>query len=345
VVFLSFEDLGKAVATVKFLESQSAGLQIVAINSVCDAAHLREGMRAGVREFLTDPFEGESLGESLRSLSALLEKKPPVYEATNQILSFMPSKAGVGATTLALNVSAAMARNKETAVALTDLDLNSGMIRFLLKLTTEYSLVDAVENSGAMDENIWPQLVSSKIGMDVLHAGRVNPSLRIDPAQIQGLMQFMRRNYKALVFDMSGNLERYSIEVMQDSKRVFLVCTPEIPSLHLAREKMGFLKTLGLDSKVSVLLNRVQKKSPFTVAQVEELVGAKVVASFSNDYFAVSRATTAGSTLDPESVIGRQCAEFAASLGERRPPKAPKEKSKKFLQYFNVGSHQLAAQD
>jgi pilus assembly protein CpaE len=345
VIFLSFQAINQAVATVRFLESQSAGLQIIAINDVCDATHLRESMRAGIREFLTDPFDAESVGDALRNVNTLLQKKPPVYEATNQIVSFLPSKAGVGCTTISMNISAAMARGKEGSLLLTDLDLNSGMLRFLMKLGNEYSLVDAVETAHTMDENIWPQLITSKFGMDVLHAGRVNPNIRVEPTQIHSLIQFMRRNYEALVFDMSGNLERYSIEVMQESRRVFLVCTPEIPSLHLAREKMGFLKTLGLDTKVSLLLNRVQKKPPFTVDQVEELVGAEVVASFSNDYFAVSRATTAGAALDPQSNIGQQCTAFAASLGERRPPPAAEKRGKKFLEFFNVGAQQLISQD
>lgn len=347
VIFLSFEAVPQAVATVRFLESQSAGLQIIAFNRVCDATHLRESMRAGVREFLTDPFDEETVGDALRNVNMQLQKKPPVYESTNQIVSFLPSKAGSGCTTLAMNISAAMTRGKEGSLLLTDLDLNSGMLRFLMKLGNEYSLADAVETAATMDENIWPQLVTSKFGMDVLHAGRVNPNIRVEPTQVQSLIQFMRRNYEALVFDMSGNLERYSIEVMQESRRVFLVCTPEIPSLHLAREKMGFLKTLGLDTKVSLLLNRVQKKPPFTVAQVEELVGAKVAASFSNDYFAVGRATTAGQALDTQSVIGQQCTAFAAGLFERRPPvaAATEKKGKKFLEFFNVGSQQLVSQD
>ncbi|MEI9813457.1 MAG: AAA family ATPase [Acidobacteriota bacterium] len=339
VIFLNFEDVALAVETVRFLEGYGTGLQIVAIHRVCDAGLLRETMRAGVREFLTEPFDDQAVVEALRNIKTLLSKKPPVYESTNQILTFVPSKAGVGTTTLALNISAAMTKsNKESSVLLTDLDLNSGMLRFLLKLNNDYCVVDAVENSGQMDENMWPQLVSSKGGLDILHAGRVNPNLRIEPSQIQGLLQFMRRNYEALVFDVSGNLERYSIEVMQESKRIFVVCTPEIPSLHLAREKMGFLKTLGLDTRVSLLLNRVSKKPLFTAQQVEELVGAKVVYSFSNDYFAVSRATTGGQCLEPESVIGKQCAEFAATLMERRPPAASPDRRKKFLEYFNVGN-------
>jgi Flp pilus assembly CpaE family ATPase len=196
-----------------------------------------------------------------------------------------------------------------------------------------------------MDENIWPQLVSKKFGLDVLHAGRVNPNLRIEPAQIQSMMNFIRRNYEALVFDVSGNLERYSLEAMQESKRVFLVCTPEIPSLHLAREKMGFLKTVGLDQRVSILLNRISKKPLFTPPQVEELVGAKVLYSFSNDYFAVSRATTGGECLDPESVIGKQCTEFASMLMERRPPEGTPERRKKFLEFFNVTAPQMASSE
>lgn len=345
VIFLSFENVPLALETVKFLETASAGLQIVAIHRICDANLLRETMRAGIREFLTEPFETSSVVESLRNVKALLDKKAPIYESTNQIVTFVPSKAGVGTTTLALNIAGAMARTKENSVLLTDLDLNSGMLRFLLKLTNEYSIVDAVENAGEMDENIWPQLVSKRFGLDVLHAGRVNPNLRIDPSQIQAMMSFIRRNYQALVFDVSGNLERYSLEAMQESKRVFLVCTPEIPSLHLAREKMGFLKTVSLDTRVSILLNRVSKKPLFTPQQVEELVGAKVEYSFSNDYFAVSRATTGGQCLDPESVIGKQCEEFAATLMERRPPPAVPERRKKFLEFFNVGAPQMASSE
>lgn len=343
VIFVSFEDISKAMETIRHLESHSSGLQIIAVNRVCDATLLRETMRLGVREFLSYPFDLHSVVESLRSVKGLLDKKPPVYELTNQVFSFLPSKAGTGTTTLALNVSAALARVKDNAVLLTDLDLNSGMLRFLLKLDTEYSLLDAVENAAQMDEAIWPQLVTAKYGMDVLHAGHVNPNLRIEPVQIQNLVQFARRNYKTLVFDLSGNLERYSLEAMQESRRIFLVCTPEIPSLHLAREKMGFLKTLGLDTRVSLLLNRVGKKAVFTNAQVEELVGAQLVYSFSNDYLAVSRATTSGQCLAPESVIGKQCTEFIDQLNERRP--ATTERKKKFLEFFSVGTPQPASAD
>ena len=132
-------------------------------------------MRVGVREYVEFPFERQALIDSIKHSAALLEQKPVRYPGTTHLFSFLPSKAGVGASTLALNVSAALARRGSTRVLLSDFDLNSGMMRFMLKLQNEFSVLDAVEHSGAMDENLWPQLVTTIHRMNVLHAGRVNP--------------------------------------------------------------------------------------------------------------------------------------------------------------------------
>src|ERR1700720_2907789 len=111
-----------------------------------------------------------------------------------------------------------------------------------------------------MDESFIASMVARLDKLDVLHAGKLNPDFRVEPTQIRHLMEFMRRNYGALCFDLSGNLERYSLEIMHESKRIFLVCTPEIPSLHLAKEKYLSLIQLDLGDRVAVLLNRSQKR-------------------------------------------------------------------------------------
>ncbi len=341
IVFMSFESLDKAVELVKFLESESGGTQIIAVHRTMDPKILRETMRIGVREFVTDPFDRQSVMDALRTVNELIQRKPLTIESTNQIFAFLPSKAGVGTSTIALNVSAAMARQPDMRVLLADFDLNSGMLRFMLKLLNEYSVTDAAENALRMDEHLWPQLVTSIKTMDVLHAGRINPNLRIDSNQIRAIVDFTRRNYQALAFDLSGNLERYSLELMQEAKRVLLVCTPEIPSLHLAREKMNFLKTLDLDSRISVILNRCQKKGLFTKQQVEEILGVPVVKSFANDYQGVNRAVTSGTIVDPASEIGKEFTQFACELLDVRPAGGPQEPKKKFLEYFAVPNRTL----
>ena len=170
ILFLNFESLEKAQDVVSFAEKQADGVQIIAIHRTCDAKILRETMRVGVREFLSDPFERSLLMDSIGHVKALLERKPASHGATTQVFSFLPSKAGVGTSTLALNVSAALARRPNNRVLLSDFDLNSGMMRFLLNLRNEYSVIDAVEHSMHIDENLWPQLVTTMGQLDVLHA-------------------------------------------------------------------------------------------------------------------------------------------------------------------------------
>ena len=164
--------------------------------------------------------------------------------------------------------------------------------------------------------------------------------MRVDPAQVHDLDQFWLRNYDVACVDLSGNLERYSLEIIRDSQQVFLVCTPEVPSLHLTREKLAFLKTLDLDSRVSVVLNRVSKQSLLTPQQVQDVLGVPVMHNFVNDYLAVNRATTAGEFVDPKSKLGRQFEELASSLLNKSAVESGSKN--KFLEFLSAPAQALA---
>ena len=275
-------------------------------------------MRAGIREFASLPFDRQTLVDALVRIKDAVQARPPAIEATNQVFSFLPSKAGVGTSTMAMNTAVAMSRVPDSSVLLSDFDLNSGMVRFMLKLDSAYCVTDAAEHALEMDESLWPTMVTTIDKLDVLHAGKLNPDFRIEPTQIRHLMEFMRRNYSALCFDMSGNLERYSLEIMHESKRIFLVCTPEIPSLHLAREKYLYLKQLDLGDRVGVLLNRCPKRSLITPQQIEQLLGVPIYMTFPNDYQGVQRAMTAGRWVETSSELGRQFTSLAQCMLEAK---------------------------
>jgi len=215
--------------------------------------------------------------------------------------------------------------------------LNSGMTRFMLKLNNQNSVQDAVERADEMDEQLWPQMVTEVAGMDVLHAGGVRPNLRIEPTQIRNLISFARRHYQVLSFDLSGNLEKYSMELMHESSRIMLVCTPEIPSLHLTREKFAFLRECDLADRVSIIVNRMHKKSLFSKKEVEEMLGHSVVCTLPNDYHATNQAMADGTVLAPGSLAGKAIAEFAESI-QLQPMVKPRNEKRKFLEQFFTAS-------
>jgi pilus assembly protein CpaE len=334
VIFLSAESLTEALAVAKSVEAQAPGTQTVAVHHTCDPAILLEMMRAGVREFLSPPFATKALGEALLRINEIADRTPPPVDTTDRIFAFLPAKAGVGTSTIALNASAALADVPDTGVLLADFDLNSGMIGFMLKLENPYSLVNAAENSPQLDDNLWPQLVTSIGQLDVLPSGKINPGFRIEPVQIRHLMDFARRHYKVICVDLSGNLEKYSIEIMHEAKQVFLVCTQELPALHLARERLNYLRSLDLEERISVILNRVHKRALMGTAEIEKLLGLPVQLTFPNDYPGVHRALADGKRIDPSSELGKRFRAMADTILARKPLGAAQRR--RFVEYFSI---------
>jgi pilus assembly protein CpaE len=339
VVLLSFERPELAIAVIASIEAEARGLPVVGVNRTSDARAMLDGMHAGLRDFLNMPFEAETLATSLHRLKSMVEREPPAFGATEHIYSFLPAKPGVGATTLALNTCAALGRENGSAL-LVDLDLSCGMIRFLLRVAGEYSIVDAARRAGELDEALWPQLVAQRHGLDVLDSGPMNPHASLKPEDLQVILNFARRRYGAICLDLSGNMEQYAVAAMEDSRQIFLVCTPEPASLQLAKEKLAFLKSRRLDSRVAVLLNRLNQHHAYPALHFEELLEVPVLRSFDNDYASVQRSVQDAVPLPSGTPLGRQFNGFARLL-LGRPGDAPPVK-RRFLGLFAPAMPSLA---
>ena len=133
-VFVGVDCAEQANTIASHIEKLTPGVQVVAVGRSCEPAMLMEIMRAGIREYLASPFEKECVLACLRRLNENLARKPIHYQTSDLVYSFLPSKPGVGATTLAINSCIALSRAKDVNALLMDFDLNCGMIRFMLKL-------------------------------------------------------------------------------------------------------------------------------------------------------------------------------------------------------------------
>jgi pilus assembly protein CpaE len=335
VVFLCVDSLAEACQVTEGIEKTVPGAPVVAFGRDAGQQVLLELMKMGVREFLPLPFQPVQVFELADRIEAHLDRNPLEIDSTDLMFSFLPAKPGVGTSTLAINLSVAFSRLPDTKVLLTDFDLNSGLIAFMLKLNAPYTTVDAVVRSEDLDENLWPQLVAEMGNLHMLPCGRSEPGIRIEPIQINRMLTFARRQYRVICADLSGNMEKYSIELMMESKRIFLVTTPEIPPIHLARERMNFLRDLDLEDRVSVLLNRWDKKCSVTIPQIENLLEVPVFESFPNSYAEVHRALVAASPVEESSEIGKSCATLARRiLTPGVPP--PTEMKKRFFESFSI---------
>jgi pilus assembly protein CpaE len=272
-------------------------------------------------------------------VQAALDRTPPSIAATDEVIVFLPAKPGVGCSTVALNTAMALAAQNGTRVLLMDFDLNCGMIAFLLHLDPERSLVDAVERAPELDEQLWSKLVTTVRGVDVLPAGPIRPGFRIELPAIRYLLNFARRNYDVICADLSGLMEWYSVEVMQEAKRICLVSTAELPALHLARKKLEYLRTLELESRVSLLLNRAQKRAVVSATDVEKLIGVPVDVEIPNDCREVDRALQEAKPVSANTDLGK-C--FHGLAGRILSKESEPRRAKRFVEYFSLSPAQFS---
>jgi Flp pilus assembly CpaE family ATPase len=275
-------------------------------------------MRAGVREVIFKPLDRREVREVVDRLCAMPAKD--AIPKAGKVLCFLPSKPGVGASTVAINTAAALAR-EGNKVLLVDGDLTSGMIRFLLKLQNPASIRDAARWVSDLDEFLWPKLVTTvREGLDVLHAGQVALSGSLDSEVLQNLTDFWRTAYDVVCFDFSGNLEQFSLDVMRYADRIFLVSTSEVTSLHLLREKLQLLKASDIIDRIQVIQNRKTHSEDLNKRQIEELIGVPVCKVFRNSYSETLAASRAGRAIRANSALGAEFKAFASELSGRPAP-------------------------
>lgn len=329
VIFLSGHDPDAMEAATRCIVEASPGAPVILIDRNGSKDTLVRAMRIGIRECVPYPLRLEDLqGTLTRSMEwrAANSSKSPV---TKLVYSFLPAKPGVGATTLAVQSALAAARMGEGRSFLLDADLSSGMVRFLLKLGNSHSFRDAMDHAEELDETVWPQLISQHKSLDCLHAGDIDPHYVIDLQRLEAVLEFTRRLYESVMIDLPGRLERYEMELMTSSKRVLLVTTPEIASLHMAKAKYNYLKDSNLGDQVTLIINR-HEKSCLTKDEIAKLVGIPAQFTMGNDYAGVQKSLVHGGAVETGSLLGRQITQLAGwMLGKE--PAAQKAASKGFL--------------
>jgi Flp pilus assembly CpaE family ATPase len=183
-----------------------------------------------------------------------------------------------------------------------------------------------------MTETLWPEFIARKGNLDVLAPLELGPATRIDSLVLNRLIGFARRLYDFVCLDHSGFLEKFSLDALQESEHILIVCTPEIPSLHLARQRIQFLESLELTKRVSVLLNRSQKKALIAKDAVEKLVGVPVLLEFPNDYVGVQRSAFQGRCCPPDSLFGSKVTALVDWLTRREAKRLAPKQGRRFIE-------------
>jgi len=309
-------DLAEATALIRAISSFTPAVHVVGLHTHSDSQTIVQSLRAGASEFLHTPFDLNTQRDALARLRRLCapDKSQGEQEA-GRVVAFASSKPGSGASTLATQTAFSVQRLSGKRVLLMDFDLTGGTIGFYLKLSHSYSLVDALQHAEHLDPALWSSLTVRYGGVDILPAPAVPYADPLDPARLRVLIDHSRELYDWVILDLPAVFSRTSLMAISECERAFLVSTPELPSLHLTRKAVALLEQLSFPKeRFQVLMNRVDKSTTISMADMEKLFQCTVHASLPNDYFALHRVVTLGQPLGAEGDLGRAIEAVANGL-------------------------------
>ncbi|MDP9114913.1 MAG: P-loop NTPase [Acidobacteriota bacterium] len=308
-------DLTVATELIRFITGLTPPVQVVGLDTRNDSDAILQSLRAGATEFLAAPFELASQRDAIARLRRLCGSEAPVSHEAGHVVAFSSAKPGSGASTLATQTAFALRRLTGQRILLADFDLTGGTIGFYLKLSHNYSVVDALQHAEHLDATLWSSLAVNHGGVDILPSPAAPYAEPVDSGRLRVLIDYARQLYDWVILDLPTVFSQMSLIALAECERAYLVSTSELPSLHLTRKAMSMITQVGLPKeRFEVLVNRVERRDDIGAANLEKLFNCPVHASLPNDYFSLHRVVTLGQPLGAEGELGKAIEKLAVGL-------------------------------
>ncbi len=295
---------------------------------------LMNAMRTGVKDFFTFPAKPEDIQAALQRFSERQTRTTgKKTDRKSTIISIAGSKGGVGATTAAVNLSAALSDSLENPrVALVDMNPILGEVPIFLDIMPKFTLGDIAQNIDRLDDAFLMNVMTRHdSGIFILPSPRNMEYVSPDPHTIERLFRLMKTQFDYIVVDLGQMTDDTSVKTLQLSDVIFLVAVQTIPCLTNTSWLVKSLTSYGfLDSnRVQVILNRHIKNSDITIGNVEESIEKKIYFVLPNDYKTTMSSMNNGKTLldmAPKSPIAQGFIDLVEKITQGNNIKKPKKR-------------------
>lgn len=239
----------------KLSEVCDAGTKVVVIGQVNDVLLYRELMRLGVSDYLVPPL---GVVDFVRSLSEIFHA--PGANPVGRTVAFVGAKGGVGASTIAHNVSWAIARRLKTDSVVVDLDLAFGTAGLNFNQDPPQGVAEIVFAPERVDAAVVDRLLSKCTEQLSLLAAPATLDRVYDFHEdvYDPLIDILRSNVPCAVLDVPHVWTAWSKRTLIAADDVVIVAVPELANLRNAKNLIDLLKVARPnDNAPKLVLNQV----------------------------------------------------------------------------------------
>lgn len=309
------------------IKSGSVDPMVIALHNTAEPELILSALRAGAHEFLHPPLK-TNLQQALERKSLDRNKTRERLKQKGKVIGFLSAKGGCGATTIACHTAAELGRHDKN-VLLADMDLDAGMIRFLMKTKSPYSVLDALNNLHRLDQSYWNALISNGMpGLEIISAPQALVSKQQpNQEQMQNMLTFVRGQYDFSIVDLGRSLNLTAMNALDEIDETYLVTTLDVPALHQSKQIIQTLTSVGYGrERLRLVLNRMPQRLDVTPDELEKMMSLPVFATLPNDYPSLYESYSEGSLLPANSRLGKELNRMALKVAGIQEEKGGKKK-------------------
>jgi len=290
-----------------FIEKYHRERRVIVTTDGSDLSEIHRILDAGAVDVLSRPIRRTDLAVALDHAR---RREPTPRTTDNQngkIVAFLKAGGGVGATTLATQGAALLARGRKKyrpKVCLVDFDVQFGQVGLQLDGNDTVGLLDLINASERLDNTLIESVMGHhRSGLDYLIAPKEVLAMEVvTPEFVTTLLAFLRTSYDIIFLDMPQTWTAWSLAALQEANLIVLVGQLSVASVAQAVKQIQTLGEEGIDQrKVLPVLNRYAKKFSLGgdahLKDAEKALRQQLTHFIPSDYELVNEAINQGSLI------------------------------------------------
>lgn len=230
-------------------------------------------------------------------------KKVPGLNLQNAIVAVLGSKGGVGATTLAINLAAALSEKiTDDAVTLVDANLQQPDAALMLACEPANSVVELFKRAGSLEEQI---IDACRCHLSSISKVKlVSPPLDGSAASQNNLSELVKvlppiaSCSNGVVLDVPKNLDRYLVTMLDKATVIVVVLEPNVASIAATKRWLAAFEDLGYpSSRILLAANRLGGKFKFVEEKLFSSFNGYEIVSIPNAYSVSESCAIAGAPI------------------------------------------------
>ncbi len=281
-------DPAAAIELVSEVSAKYPDCMILVSSSSTDGRVILDSMRAGAKEYLTEPLKSEDLATALQRVRRMKGGGSESGPKGSTVISVAGATGGVGSSSVAVNLACALASDSNNSVVLIDLDMALGDADVFLDTIPEYTLADVTQNISRLDLTLLKKsLTKHSSGLHLLpRPVQLEDANLVTTDGLQRVLGLLKTSFSHVVIDSSKGFNALDILALQLSDAVLMVTQLDLPCLrNVVRLMMTFGSDDALGDKVKIVVNRFgQDSGQISLKKAQETIGRDIYWQIPKDY-------------------------------------------------------------